>query len=322
MINAFDELNGKVVAITGASGYIGSALSNALTKHDVEILSVSRQEIVSRTGDKSIKADVRTPDCWIELVEQADVIFHLAGNTSVYAAAKNPVDSLNSTVLPITHLVSAVKKVNRKPRVVFASTATLYGLNEQFPITESTEPEPITVYDLHKYFAEQQLALASNHGLLESVSLRLANVYGPSANDCSATDRGILNKVTTVAMQGKDLTIYGDGNYLRDYVYIDDVVNAFLLAGQAPGIQARSFIVASGVSNTLKEAFELVTEQAAIVTGKKVHLNYAAWPAGADAIEYRNFKASNDGLVSATGWQPTITLEEGVKLLIAEYMKK
>jgi len=321
MVNLLENLNGKMIAVTGASGYIGSALVNALTKYSSEILCVSRKDLESISGMKFIKADVRSLDSWLEIVAQADIIFHLAGNTSVYAAEKNPVESLNSTLLPITLLIKAAQELGCQPRVVFASTATVYGMTETFPVNETTKPNPITIYDLHKLFAEQQLKLATKEGLIDSVSLRLANVYGPSSSVSSADDRGILNRVTAMAMQGKDLIVYGDGNYLRDYIYIDDVVNAFLNASIVPDIGGREFIVASGSSQTVKQAFEMVIEQVAMITDHRVNLDCVPWPSGANAIEHRNFIASNASIVSELGCQTTINFEEGIKLLISAHQK-
>ena len=95
---------------------------------------------------------------------------------------------------------------------------------------ETKQPNPITTYDLHKFFAEQQLLVASSSNIIGAISLRLANVYGPSSTESLAQDRGILSKITRMSFELKNLQIYGNGEYLRDYIYIDDVVNAFLHA--------------------------------------------------------------------------------------------
>ena len=206
--------------------------------------------------------------------------------------------------------------------MVFASTATVYGLTSQCPVAEGVEPKPITVYDLHRLCAEQQLALATLQGVLDSVSLRLANVYGPSTSVSSADDRGILNRVTAMALQGKDLMVYGDGNYLRDYVYITDIVNAFLFAGVGPQLGGESFNVASGIGTTIKQAFELAATQAGTRTGQPIKVNCVAWPTGVVSIDQREFTADIEKYTTATGWRPTVNLKMGIASLIAELTKR
>ena len=312
-----DKLSGKMAVVTGASGYIGSALVDALVKHSCKVIRVSRGDLAPLANTKTIKADVRTANTWVEIVAQADIIYHLAGNTSVYEAAKNPDESLNSTLLPLNHLIKAVQEQRSEPRVVFASTATVYGLTPQWPIAETVVPKPITVYDLHKLFAEQQLALATQQDVLDSVSLRLANVYGPSINMSLANDRGILNRVTTMALEGRDLLVYGDGNYIRDYIYITDVVNALLIAGVCPQLRGQSFNVASGIGTTVKQAFVVAANQARRITGQMVAVQCVSWPEGVSPIEFRTFTADIGKYTGVTGWKPFVNLEDGIALLIS-----
>ena len=321
-MEALDNLRGRTVVVTGASGYIGSALVNDLVKHSCKVLRVSRGDLAPLAETKSIKADIRTAKFWNEILSQADIIFHLAGNTSVYEATKNPVASLNSTLLPINHLIKAARALNCTTRVVFASTASVYGLTSRLPVSEKVDPKPITIYDMHKLFAEEQLALATHQGLLDSVILRLANVYGPSLSDSSSSDRGVLNKVTAMALSGKDLTVYGDGNYRRDYVYITDVVKAFILAGATSGIGGGVYNLASGVGTTVRKVFELVANQSSIKTGIILKVNCTKWPSGTSSIDSREFVADISSFISATNWQPVIKLDEGIALLIADFINK
>ncbi len=322
MINYLDNLNGKTVVVTGASGYIGSALVNTLVKHFCKVIRISRVELAPLANTTTIKADIRTMNTWVDLAAQADIIYHLAGNTSVYEAATDPDKSLNSTLLPLNHLVKAARKLRCKPRVVFASTATVYGLTPHLPVAENLKPMPITLYDLHKLFAEQQIALATQQDILDGISLRLANVYGPSIRMSLADDRGILNRITTMALRGENLKVYGDGNYLRDYVYITDVINAFLLAGVSPNLGGQSFNVASGIGTTVKQVFELVATQAEKMTGQPIEVSCIAWPAEADSIEFREFTADISKYIAATNWSPKININEGIALLITDSIKK
>jgi nucleoside-diphosphate-sugar epimerase len=322
MDNHINQYRNKTVAITGASGYLASVLIDVLQGASVHILRVSRRDLPPIAGVETLKADVCARKCWNEIVSKADVIFHLAGNTSVYAATKNPADSLNSTVLPITHLVAAAQATGYERRVVFASTATVYGLTDDLPVAEDAEPKPITNYDLHKLFAEKQLELATKKGIVKGVSLRLANVYGPSSSTSSADDRGIFNKITMMALQGNSLQLYGDGAYLRDYIYIDDVVRAFMVAGVEKGVVGRSFNVATGKSITVREIFNLVAERAEIVTGKRVNIENIPWPDGADPIEFRNFVADISSIRDFAGWHPIISLNQGIDCMIEHLLNK
>ena len=314
--------DGTTVAVTGASGYLASVLIDAMKKTPARIMRVSRIDLPPSVGTESLKADIRSKCCWEEIVARADVIFHLAGNTSVYQSAKDPADSLNSTVLPITHLVAAAAAAGRRPRVVFASTATVYGLTDRFPVGEGQEPKPVTIYDLHKLFAERQLELASKREVLEGVCLRLANVYGPSAGMSSANDRGILNKISVWALQGRNLRLYGDGNYLRDYVYVEDVAQAFIAAGASLGVIGRSLNVASGKGMTVREAFDMVVTHAERVTGRRVEIESVPWPVDADPIEFRNFVADTASFASAAGWQPAVELNEGIGRMISSMAER
>jgi len=317
-VNPLLELCGKTVAITGASGYLGSAIADILVSSSIPTLGISRRELAPRCGMTAMRADINSYECWKTIVHQCQVIFHLAGNTSVYEAANSPTESLNSTLVPLDHLAKAARELGRRPRVVFSSTATVYGLTDMFPVEETVEPMPVTAYDLHKFFAEQQLAMATRLGILDGVALRLANVYGPSSSRSSAVDRGILNKVAAMAMRRSDPVIYGDGTSLRDYVFIGDVVSAFLHAGAVPGIGGRVFNVASGTGITLRQAFETVIDEAMQSTGDRVAMTSRPWPENANPIEFRNFVASIDSFKRATGWQPAVGLRDGIGLLIAD----
>lgn len=322
MDDAACKYENRIVAITGASGYLASVLIEALRKTSARILRVSRKDLPSIPGTESQKADLRLQECWEGIVSKADVIFHLAGNTSVYHATENPSDSLSSTVLPITQLIKAAQIVRCRPQVVFASTATVYGLANSFPVSENVHEFPVTNYDIHKLFAEKQLELVSNQGILDGVSLRLANVYGPSSGNRSTNDRGVLNKIAELALKGSRLRLYGDGKYLRDYVYIDDVVRAFMIAGVSEEVAGRSFNVASGKGITVKEAFDLVAKKAEDITGRQVHIDNVPWPANADPIEFRNYVADISNFNESTGWRPLISFDEGVTRMVASFARR
>jgi nucleoside-diphosphate-sugar epimerase len=312
----------KIVVVTGAGGYIGGQLVFALQKLQANIIRISSQDLPSFDKVTSLKRDIKSGDFWSEILAKADIIFHLAGNTSVYSAIDNPLESLTSSVVPIIELCNSAKEKKHPIKVVFASTVTVYGLKDviEFPINEMSLVNPVSLYDLHKLFAEEQLLFASKNGVLDGVCLRLANVYGPSINTALSNDRGILNKVTKFALEGKNLQLFGGGNFIRDYVYIDDVINAFLLAGLTEEMKDRSYIVASGIGITVEKAFQMVVKKVEAKTGQIVNIQNVPFPDGADPTEMRNFIGNISSIMNASGWKPEVTLDEGINKLIGSLL--
>lgn len=314
-MTAAARYRGTRVAVTGASGYIASALLDRLAALGAQVRAVSRRPIASRDGVEPVLADVRIANSWPSIVEHADVIFHLAGTTSLHAAARDPEASLRGTVLPITHLADAARASRRTPRVILASTATVYGCTEG-AVAESRPARPQTIYDLHKFFAEQSLEMASNEGVLDGVVLRLSNVYGTSSSTSSAADRGFLNRAVDQARSGADLCVYGDGAYVRDFVHVTDVIEAMLAAGAYDSPAWRTFNVGSGVGTTMREALGMAVAAAARVTGRAVAIRNVPWPPHTDPIEKRSFVAGINRITGALGWQPAVSLTDGIESML------
>ena len=320
-----NKLNNKVICITGASGYIGSALVNRLKNYPVKkIIRISRKKLTHQENLDDWILDLNEYDSWLKIVKQSDIIFHLSGNTSVTFAEQHPQNSLTSEVLPINNLVRASKELQLSPRVIYTSTASIYGLTKEHPVSESYEPAPITCYDSNKLHAEDHLEIASKAHIINSVSLRLANVYGPSPNESSAFDRGVLSKIVKMSFENKTISLYGSGNYIRDYIYIDDVVMALInvsVISYSEILQnAKSvFNVSSGRGTYIRTVFNLILEEVGKITGENLKIKNVPWPNGVSEIEKRNFIGSAERLKSLTGWIPKTPVEEGIKLLVDYY---
>ena len=313
--------------VIGASGYIGSKLVNKLTDSGCNVIRSSRRDTITNGDSEFVMAELDSLDFWLNIVEKSDVIIHLAGNTSINVANDNPALDLNSSVVPIYRLIEACKILRKRPRVVFASTVTAYGFTDNLPVSEATAENPESFYDLHKFFVERQLVLATKLNICDGVSLRLANVYGPSSANSSANDRGILNKIIGLALAGDIVSLYGNGNYIRDYIYIDDVVNAFLHASvmNYDILLKRNDItlnVASGKGASVIEVFKLISNEVEKITGIRGTIKNVAWPKGVNEIEKRNYIASIELFKSLTGWEPSVSLEEGIQLLVKHYSKE
>jgi UDP-glucose 4-epimerase len=305
--------SGKNVVVSGSNGYIASSIIPLLKSFDAKITCLSRKDTSFFEGVEYLLGDIADSETWHILIEKADIIIHLAGNTSIYSAKEDPKKSIDSSILPILHIIDAAKNLNRVPKIVFASTASIYGTSPSLPVSEDQKEDIITVYDLHKSVAEKHLQIASNEGLIDGISLRLANVYGPSSTLALSNDRGILNKITNLALSGQPITVFGDGNYLRDYVYIDDVALAFLEAGKVNNISGQIFNIGSGKGTLIKDAFSYIAKLVDARNDKKAEIIFQDWPELADEIERRNFYADISKFVKCTDWAPSVTFEEGAE---------
>ena len=298
--------------VIGASGYIGSKLVNKLTDSGCNVIRSSRRDTITNGDSEFVMAELDSLDFWLNIVEKSDVIIHLAGNTSINVANDNPALDLNSSVVPIYRLIEACKILRKRPRVVFASTVTAYGFTDNLPVSEATAENPQSFYDLHKFFVERQLVLATKLNICNGVSLRLANVYGPSSANSAANDRGILNKIIGLALAGDIVSLYGGGNYIRDYIYIDDVVDAFILASISSKSAGEVFNVGSGVGTSVRDAFNAVTQEVYRQTNKIIEMKDVAWPENSPKIDMRNFTASIKKAHTCLGWSPKVSLQTGI----------
>jgi UDP-glucose 4-epimerase len=309
----------KTIAVIGGSGYIGSSLIETLIDEAKRIICISRKNHVHQIGVDFWQLDLKKRDSWINIISESDIIFYLGGNTSIYDAEKNPEANLFSTLCPIINMIEVAKELSKVPRVIFASTVTVYGLTDILPVSESSKASPISIYDLHKVCAEKHLTMATNNNTIHATSLRLSNVFGPSPSESSLKDRGVVNKLIKIALKGKDLQIYGDGNYLRDYIFIDDVVSAFIQAANSKNTIGKIFNVSSQVGFTIREVIELIANNVSELINQKITIKQSPWPSGMSDIEKRSFIGNSNALYNATKWKPKISLRQGINKTINFY---
>jgi nucleoside-diphosphate-sugar epimerase len=264
-------------------------------------------------------ADLRDPQDWARALSGAEAVIHLSSRTDLRAAETNSQEDHELNVEPVRALIHAAKKLSRPLPVVFASTVTILGPSPPLPANEQAPDQPRSVYDRHKLECEAMLRDATRQGLLRACSLRLANVYGYGSGVVSTnSNRGILNEIMRRAGRGENLTLYGKGHYLRDFVFIDDVVDAFCRALDSDQVLGGNhYVIASGRGHTLAEAFQLVAKETADRTGRAVNIRHVPEPADLHPIERRNFVGDSRLFQSLTGWQPRVELRSGIRDYLA-----
>jgi UDP-glucose 4-epimerase len=308
---------GKRLLITGGAGYLASNLVGLLREMDCFITRLDRPgtqfaPVIGKASTQDVQGDIRERAIWEPLLVNADIVFHFAAQTSVYVADKNPIADLDVNVLPILYLLETCRQKCWHPIVIFSGTVTECGIPTRLPVDENHPDHPITIYDLHKLMAEGYLKHYTAQDVLRGAVLRLANVYGPGPKSSSA-DRGVLNLMIQKALKGETLTVYGDGNYMRDYVYVEDVARAFLEAGaKIDRVNGRHFVIGSGQGHTIAEAVNLVAERVALKIGQRVPVIYVEPPEALSQIETRNFIADTMRFSHATGWKARVPLVDGI----------
>lgn len=314
---------GKRILITGSSGYIASNLIHTLKDFDCTLVRLDRRTMPpvypGRSEIVDITGDIQDSRVFEPALRDVDIVFHFAGQTSLYSAEDRPIDDLKVNVLPMLYLLETCRKTARQPTILFSGTATEVGIPSSLPVDETHRDRPISIYDIHKLMAENYLIYYAQKEFIRGAVLRLANVYGPGPESSSA-DRGVLNMMIRRALAGEPLNIYGTGEYLRDYIYVEDVVQAFIEAAvHIDRVSGKYFVIGSGEGKTLKKAVKLVAEKAALKTGKKVQIKHIDPPSPLHPIEFRNFIADPQRFFQATGFKIKYSLIEGIDRTIRSF---
>jgi nucleoside-diphosphate-sugar epimerase len=266
-----------------------------------------------------VAANLQEEESWWDLIADADAVVHLSARTDLRAAEVDPAVDESLNVEPVRGLIRAVARQRQtKLLVVFASTATIVGAQHENPVDELTPDNPVSVYDRHKLLCEHLFADATKCGLMRTCSLRLSNVYGFGSASMNV-NRGILNKMIRRAANGEPITIFGDGQYVRDFIHLDDVAEAFCCALACEQVHdGRYYVIASGKGRTLADAFALVGREGSRITGRPVDLRHVPEPADLHVIERRKFVGNSNLFRTKTGWMAQIDLESGIRRTLQE----
>lgn len=316
-----EDYRGKHILVTGSSGYLANNLISFLTDIECKITRVSQTGAIlslieGQCNITDIITDIEDERTWQQILPDVDIIMHFAAQTNTAEADANPIEDRNHNVLPLLTLLECCRKFGHKPLVLLASTVSIFGLPEKMPVDESFPDQPLSMYEVHKLHCEQYLNYYCYHGYIKGATLRLANVYGPGVQ-ASLANRGIINVMIKKAISGEPLTIYDKGEFYRDYVYIDDVSRAFLIAGLQPDkINGKHFIIANGKAHNLNQAAELIVTEVEQHLNRSITVEYINLPVSASVLDTRNFQGNISAFSQATGWKPEINFKQGINLTV------
>jgi UDP-glucose 4-epimerase len=304
------RLSDQSILITGGAGFIGSHLTNTLII-DNNVTVYDSLTTGSRTNISEeatlIEADIRDEQTLTQAFADVDIVFHEAALVSVGQSIETPGESHSTTATGTVNVLEAARKTDT--RVVLASSAAIYGHPESTPIDEAHPLDPTSPYGLDKLTADHYTRLYNDLYGLDTVSLRYFNVYGPGQT--SGDYAGVITVFIEQALNHDPITVHGDGDQTRDFVFIEDIVQANLLAAKTEHVGA-AYNIGTGESITIRELAELIRD----ITNSDSEIVHTE-PRDGD-IEHS--KADISKATEQLAFEPTVSLREGLKRTIEWYI--
>ena len=293
--------------VTGGAGFVGSHLTELLVKHGhdtivIDDLSTGRLSNLSSVQNriKFIESDINSPDTRTAY-QEVDTVFHLAAKADIVPSIIDPMGYMKSNVWGTLSVLENCR-ASQVRRVVYAASSSCYGLALTTPTDESAPIDPRYPYALSKRIGEEMLFHWGQLYQMQTVSLRLFNVFGVRSRT-SGNYGAVLGVFLGQHLSGKPLTVVGDGNQARDFVYVSDVAKAFLSAATYSG---QSLVVNIGSGRPIS-----VNEVASAIGGERVHIPDRP---GEPRITHADISLARKSLL----WDPEISFEEGLKIVMAQ----
>ncbi|MDX2040420.1 MAG: NAD-dependent epimerase/dehydratase family protein [Acidobacteriota bacterium] len=322
MVQFETAFTGRRVLITGALGFIGSNLARRLAELGAQVLAVD--SLIPEYGGNLFNiagledrvqvniSDVRDAHSMRYLVQGQDYLFNLAGQTSHMDSMNDPDADLEINCRAQLSILEACRKYNPAIKLVFASTRQLYGKPDYLPVDEKHLLRPVDVNGINKMAGEWYHILYNNVYGIRSCALRLTNTYGPRMRikDARQTFLGVWVRL---AVEGSPFEVW-EGHQLRDFTFVDDAVEAFLLAAASEDSNGEIFNLGGESVISLKELADLVVE----MNGGGEYLT-RSYPADRKRIDIGDYYADFGRVHSTLGWQPRTNLREGLRQTLEFY---
>jgi UDP-glucose 4-epimerase len=324
-MNHRDVFGGRHVLITGGLGFIGSNLARQLVELGAQVTLVDSLvpeyggNLANITGiEDRVRvniSDVRDEHSMRYLVRGQDYLFNLAGQTSHADSMTNPYTDLEINCRAQLSILEACRKNNPGIKVVFASTRQIYGKPKYLPVDEEHLLHPVDVNGVNKVAGEQYHILYNDVYDLRACALRLTNTFGPRmrVKDARQTFLGVWIRLL---VQGKPFEVW-EGSQLRDFTYVDDAVEAFLLAAASEGANAQVFNLGGDCVISLKDLADLLVR----VNGGGEYA-IRSFPDDRRRIDVGDYYADFSRIRARLGWRPEVRLSEGLTRTLAFYRER
>ena len=318
-----ESYKNRRVMITGGLGMIGSTIAHILAPLGAQVLLVDAclepygANFYNIEGIREIVnvniADIRDRQAMKVLVRDQDVVFNLAGQVSHNDSIENPFLDAEINYIGHLNILEKLRVHNPDAVILHAGSRLQYGAIRKLPVTEDHPLRPKTPYSLNKTAAENMYIYYHEVHGLKTICMRISNPYGPRCQ-MRHSKYSIVNFFIRRAMDDRCLSVFGDGMQLRDYVYVEDVAVAFILAGACERCFGNVYNLGSGMSTHFKDMVEAVVENVG-----KGRVEYIPWPEDYINVETGDFVADIEKLHEAIGWSPSTTLDDGLKKTVTFY---
>lgn len=309
--------------ITGGLGFLASNLAHTLVELGAKVLLVDPMLPLyggNYFNVESIRdrvrvniADIRDAGAMNELVKGQDVIYHIGNQTSHVDSMTDPLLDVDINCRGNIIFLEACRQFAPEAKIVYAGTRGQYGRLQYVPVDEKHPSNPTDVYGINKHAGEQYMFTYGRIYGMPVTSLRINNSYGPRGQ-MKHGKYGILNWFLRLAMDGKAIQVYGEGQQLRDYNYVDDVTDAFLRVAATEKSNGEAYNLGS---NEHIKFIDLVRRIVAAAGSGSVE--QIAWPEDRAAIEIGDYAADIAKIQTELGWQPTVTLGQGLERTVGFY---
>lgn len=314
---------GRRVLITGGAGFIGSSLAHRLVAAGADVTVVDA--LIPGYGGNLFNiepirgavrlniSDIRDAHGMNYLVQGMDFVFHLAAQVSHVQSLSDPFPDIDINIKGTAVLLEACKHHNRKAVVIRAGTRGQYGPTSKWPVTEDAPMNPKGIYEVSQLSAEKLLQVYHDVHGVRGVNLRLTNIYGPRAQ-MSHSHFGVANWFVRLALEGKEIPIFGDGAIKRDFLYVDDCVDAMMLVAAEEKAYGKVFNVGAGDPTTFKDY-----AQTLIKVAGQGSWRFAPFTPERAAQEPGDFWSDISLIKKTAGWSPKTSVEEGLRRTVDFY---
>jgi nucleoside-diphosphate-sugar epimerase len=299
--------------ITGGAGFIGSHLAEELVRRGERVrvadsfITGKRENLAHLPGMEMVEGDLADMTVAQRAVQGVDYVLHQAAIPSVPRSVEDPVTSNRANIDASLNVLVAARDAKVR-RLVYAGSSSAYGNAPTLPKVETMGPAPLSPYALQKLVAEQYCQMFTQLYGLETVTIRYFNVFGPR-QDPSSPYSGVISLFIRALVEGRQPTIYGDGEQTRDFTYVANVVDGVLRACDARNASGEVINVATGGRISLNRLFSVLQD----LTGSSVEPIYAAERAG----DVRDSQADITKARTLLGYEPSVTLEQGLDKTVA-----